>query len=206
MVVVVTDPLCSWCWGMARQTELAMTNLARKVDFDLLLGGVNLHATQHIGDYGKRLLFHIWREVEATTGQPFGYKLPDDLVYNSTLPAMAVRGYARHNPVRTFEFLHHLQERFFVHGENINQLALLLESAQSFDWDEAAFDAAMRSSRLKAIVRWEFENARQYGTSALPNVLLEQQGRRRLLAGGYLDAQMLEDLLAPAIATENSPQ
>ncbi len=196
-VVVVTDPMCRWCWGMAAATEAARQRLAGKVEFQLLLGGVNLHASRRIGDYGRRHLYHVWREVAATTGQPFAYNMPADAIYNSRLPAMAVRAYARHNGSQGFGMLHRLQEAFFADSLNINDPDVLAEQADAMGWSGGELRQALTDPTLAEIVQWEFENSRQYGTSALPNLLVETQGQRRLLAGGYVDCNMLEMLLQP---------
>jgi len=48
-LVVVTDPLCSWCWGMAPAVEDVADRFAAMVRFDLLLGGVNVDSTLPVG-------------------------------------------------------------------------------------------------------------------------------------------------------------
>lgn len=78
--------MCSWCWGMSAAVEEAAHHLADEVRFDLLLGGINLHATHPIGEFGRRHLLKLWGEVQATTGQKFGFQLPDEFVYNSLMP------------------------------------------------------------------------------------------------------------------------
>ena len=41
-----------------------------------------------------------------------------------------------------------------------------------------------------------------YGTNALPNVLIEQNGERRLLFGGYADAEMIISLIREVLGSE----
>ena len=89
-VYIVTDPMCSWCWGMAGAVEEAAHRLADQVTFELLLGGINTHATQPIGEFGRRHLMKLWQEVRETTGQRFGFELPEGLIYNSHLPCVAI--------------------------------------------------------------------------------------------------------------------
>ena len=109
-VYVVTDPMCSWCWGMAGAVEEAAHVLRDEVTFELLLGGINTHGTQPIGEFGRRHLMKLWQEVHATTGQPFGFRLPDEFIYNSTLPCVAVEALRRRSGVAPFGFLHRLQQ------------------------------------------------------------------------------------------------
>lgn len=194
-VLIVTDPMCSWCWGMSGAVEQAASRLTDRVAFDFLLGGVNVHATQPIGDYGRRLLMRIWREVQATTGTGFGFRLPDPFVYNSTLPCLAVAAVRRHMGTPPFGYLHRLQQRFFVEGADLNDLHLLARTAASFGVPQSVVVEGVEDETIRAAVAAEFEGSRRYGTNALPSLLVETDGKRRLLAGGYADADMLETLI-----------
>jgi protein-disulfide isomerase-like protein with CxxC motif len=104
------------------------------------IGGVNTHGTQPIGDHGRRLLMHIWRDVQATTGQRFGFRLPS--------PASAAvfrrgREYQR-------------QGIAAAHGGRLRRKA----------WGVAQ---NMAKETLRSQVAAEFAASRGYGTSALPS-------------------------------------
>lgn len=201
-VVVVTDPLCSWCWGMAPAVEVAADRLGDAVTFDLLLGGINTHATQPMGGYGRRLLRRIWDEVAATTGQRFGPGPPEPFCYNSTRPCLALAGLRRATGRPPFGLLHRLQQRFFVEGQDITAISVLAATAGEFGYREAALRRDLEDPALLAALRAEFDGARGYGTQALPSLLIEtpgcQGGERRLLAGGYVDAETLEAMVRSA--------
>ena len=159
--------------------------------FDVLLGGINIHGTQAIGEFGRGHLMGIWREVQATTGQAFGFKLPTPLIYNSTLPCIAVQAVREVLGEPPFEYLHRLQEHFFVEGVDINDLETLAGVAGDFGVEREEFLEAAGSERVRAEVRFQMNTSRDFGTNALPSVLGEWGGERRLLAGGYLDAEAL---------------
>ena len=159
--------------------------------FDVLLGGINTHGTQPIGEFGRGHLMGIWREVRATTGQAFGFRLPTPLIYNSTLPCIAVQAVREVLGKPPFDYLHRVQERFFVDGVDINDLELLTEMATNFGVERRAFLQAAGSEKVRAEVRFQMDTSRDFGTNALPSVLWEEGGQRRLLAGGYLDAKAL---------------
>lgn len=198
-VVVVTDPMCSWCWGMAAEVELARQKLADAVTFDLMLGGINTHGTQPIGDYGRRYLMKLWREVEATTGQPFGYRLPDEYVHNSTRTCLAVQSIRNLRGDVPFDYLHRLQYLFFVEGRDITQAELLGELAVEAGVDRQAFDQTMMAEATLEQIRFQFDSAGQFGTQALPSLLIERgDAQLALLAGGYVDAAMIETLVTEA--------
>ena len=98
---------------MAGAVEEAAHQLRHEVTFDLLLGGINTHASQPIGEFGRKHLLKLWHEVHATTGQPFGFKLPDDFVYNSTVPCVAIEALRRRSGLAPFGFLHRLPQSLF---------------------------------------------------------------------------------------------
>jgi putative protein-disulfide isomerase len=195
-VVMVTDPMCSWCWGMATDFENARRKLKETVPFDLMLGGINVHGTQPIGDYGRRFLMRLWREVADTTGQEFGFELPDEYVHNSVLPCLAVEAARDAGIDAAFELLHKLQYRFFVQGRDITDADLLVEEAQTVGIAPDVLRERSADPAYLARVRFQFDNAKQFGTQALPSLLVEKDGALQLLAGGYVDAPMLEELLA----------
>lgn len=190
-VYVVTDPMCSWCWGMSAAVEESAHLLAGEVTFELLLGGINLHATQPIGEYGRRHLMKLWQEVHATTGQPFGFSLPDDFVYNSTLPCLALEAFRRKSAQAPFGFLHRLQQCLFEEGRNIATVEVVDWVAQEFGWSAGELAAELNDQALLASATAQFESSRTYGTNALPNVLIGTGRERRLLFGGYADSEMM---------------
>ena len=204
-VIVVTDPLCSWCWGMAPAVEQVSDRLADTVRFELLLGGVNVDSTLPVGDYGRRLLMRIWREVAETTGQQFGYRIPEGFVYNSVRACLAVAAVRRASGRPPFGYLHRLQQLLFEQGVDVNDPDVLVGAARDLGFDDDAVRAALDDAAALDALRAEFAGARNYGTQALPNVLTEDTGRRRLLAGGYVDAAMLETLIRARL-TESSGQ
>ena len=75
-LIFVTDPMCSWCWGLADSIKEIYRKYKEKIELDLMLGGVNTESTDFVGEYGKRFLLNLWQEIHRTTGKEFGFKLP----------------------------------------------------------------------------------------------------------------------------------
>jgi putative protein-disulfide isomerase len=191
---------------MAGAVEEAVHQLRQEVNFDLLLGGINTHASQPIGEFGRKHLLKLWHEVHATTGQPFGFKLPDEFIYNSTLPCIAIEALRRRSGLAPFGFLHRVQQCLFVEGRNISTPAVLDWVAQEFGWAEGELLAELTDPELRQLTREQFESSRNYGTNALPNVLLQQAelehaAERRLLFGGYADSEMMVSLIRQALGS-----
>jgi len=200
-VLIATDPMCSWCWGMSSSVEEAAAALRGVAKFEILLGGVNTATTQPLGDYGRRYLIHVWREVRDTTGQHFAFVVPEGMVYNSTGPCLAVAAVRRELGHSPFGYLHRLQQLFFSEARDINDAELLAGAATDFGIAADVVHRGLKDPALADMVRGEFALARSYGTSALPSVIVEQEGQRTLLAGGYADAAMLESLIRARLAS-----
>ena len=197
-VILVTDPMCSWCWGMADEFEQARARLSDKVNFDLILGGINTHGTQPIGDYGRRYLMRLWKEVAETTGQTFGFRLPEEYIHNSSRTCLALEAARSLTGLVPFEFLHGLQRLFFVEGLDITQETVIMACADQVGIDANALVREMSEPKHLESIRFQFEAAGGFGTQALPSLVKEENGVHTLLAGGYVDANMLETIIAAA--------
>ena len=203
-VVIVTDPMCSWCWGMSGDIDIARRKHHPTITYDFMLGGINPQGTQPIGAYGRRYLRRLWHEVAATTGQTFGELVPEVYVHNSRLACLAVEAIRLMTGSAPFDFLHQLQASFFVEQQNINDRNTLRRLASAAGYDADKMNKLMDSTQVNARVDFQFENAGAFGTGAMPSVLIEENSKMRLLAGGYVDASMLDQLLQEALSAQTA--
>ena len=194
-IIFVTDPMCSWCWGMADSIKEIHEKYKDKIELDLMLGGTNTDSTDLVGDYGKKFLLQLWREIYETTGKEFGFKLPQSYVHNSLLPCLAIELLKVEDLDKAFDLLYELQSLFFLKGLNINDMSLLLEALLNHGVTREKFARELRQSKLEERVRFQFENSRSFGTTVLPNILFDDGKRYRLLLGGYADCEVIEKTL-----------
>jgi len=89
------------------------------------------------------------------------------------------------------DFLHRLQTRFFVDGVDVGKESVLMREAVAAGANAERFAAAFQAPATMARVRAGFEIAKAFGTSALPSVQIEIDGKRGLVAGGYVDSPTL---------------
>ena len=190
-VIFVTDPMCSWCWGMAPEIERARRDGAAEFDFDCLLGGINVGSSGPVSDFARARLADVWRRVVSVTQAHFGSGLPPgDFVYNSVPACVAVEAMREVTAAPPFEFVHRLQTRFFTEGVDVGNELVLIREAVAAGANESRFVGAFRSPATLARVRAGFELAKAF-TSALPSVQVDVAGKRGLVAGGYVDAPTL---------------
>lgn len=194
-IIFVTDPMCSWCWGMANAIEQVRYRLDGFLQFDFWVGGLNLNASTPLTEAALPRFQELWRRVEETTGATYSMRLPaPGFIYNSRNACRAVHAMRELTDAPPFDFLHALQRRFFVEAEDIGRIDVLADTVRELGGDVPKFHAAFSAVDEQALQR-EFAACKAYGTNALPSVLGETVAGRRLIAGGYLDGSMLEDLL-----------
>lgn len=198
-VFIVTDPLCSWCWGMADAIDAARSMFRADVEFDLVLGGINTDSTQPVGAYGRRRMKKLWRDVAETTGQVFAELPVESYVHNSLPLCLTLERIRMATGQPPFELLRAMQVKFFTAGFNVTDPVYLrgVLAETGIEMDDIArlqLDAALMER-----VKFQFDMARRFGTQALPSVLTRRGSDTRLLAGGYVDAAMLETLIRGAL-------
>jgi putative protein-disulfide isomerase len=191
-VILVTDPMCSWCWGMAEEIERARATLAQELEFDLVVGGINVGSQRGVSDFARARLALVWREVALVTGAAFGPGLPGgEFVYDSTPACLAVETVRALTGEPPFEFVRCLQRRFFVDGADVTAWPVLAETVADLGIDVTAFGRLWQTPDIRDRVAAGFLAAKSYGTAAMPSVLLDENGTRRLVVGGYVDAPTL---------------
>lgn len=200
-VLVVTDPMCSWCWGMAPAIQQARQTLAGAVSWDAALGGINLDSAKPVGRYGTARLMDLWHEVSETTGQHFAGRLPEGLVYNSGSACRAVEALRRLAPELALNYVHALQRAFFVDGEDPGQHGVQLAVASSLGVDPGALQPLLGSELVRAALARQVATSRTYGTQALPNLVFSAGGGAQgtLLLGGYADAPTIVTAVRKAL-------
>ena len=203
-VILVTDPLCSWCWAIAPQFRETMERLGDRVAFDFMLGGINVTATRPLGDLARSRFTELWRRVTDVTGQTFGRLPSSELVYNSTRPCVAIHAARQVRDAPPFDYLHDLQARFFSRGEDITDVGVLIEGAESLGIDAERVRRGLADAAVLARTIDEFAISKSYGTHALPSVLIETRAGRRLFSGGWMNADTLVHDLDAWFAREGS--
>ena len=123
----ITDPLCSWCWGTLPEIDIARAELADEVDFDLIMGGLQIGHPDGMTDFDKRHLRHLWRQVTEVTGRQFCGEIPEGFIYHSEIACRAVEIARRRLNAPPWDFFGRLQAAFYLEGKAINQSHVLAE-------------------------------------------------------------------------------
>lgn len=196
-VIFVTDPICSWCWGMLPEVMSVRRQLAAEMDFDLLMAGLQIGSRRPVATWEENHLKRIWKEVHATTGQTFHGELPEDpnFIYHSEIPCRAVEAMRvfLHGP--PWDFFHRLQEAFYLEARNPNDVAELADLASAWGISNHRLSDALGSEEIIAATRKSFERASELSAHALPTVMIDTGDGPKLVCGGYATADYLVDEL-----------
>lgn len=189
----VSDPLCSWCWGMACEIDLVREALSGKLKTDLMLGGLGFHNKLPMHLDGWTRLGNLWANVTATTGQQFRTLSDDEpeFVFNSQEACRAVLAVAKIDTDLVFDYLHALQRAFFIEGRHSTSLLVQLQEAQTLGISGETFTGALEQITDRTMDA-ALQQSRGHGSSALPAVLIENsQGVKKLVTAGYVTAEYL---------------
>lgn len=189
----VVDPMCPWCWAMAPHIKATVEKFDGRVTFSLAVGGINIRIMKPLGKRGLERLQRQWCRVAAVTGQHFSCRLPEEMTYNSQLPCLAVEAMSTLTRTPPFAYVHYLQRLLFVDGVNINDIEVLRDACEELGADSDVLVGLMGGEPVMERTRRQILTARSYGTSALPSVLVSDNGAEfQLFAGGFMDAAQLE--------------
>ena len=195
-LIFVVDPMCSWCWGFAPILEILRDSSAFKNT--LVLGGLRTKGQMPWDSSSKLYLQGHWKQVAMTTGQTFNNVLFkkehfDYDTYPSSKAVVAVR--ELFGMTKAFEYLHILQEAFYVHGKDITQIDSLVLLLESLDVDIKVFKTFYESDRAQVLMEHDFAKARSMGANAFPSVVIIDNDGHMVCQKGYRSLEEMNTLL-----------
>ena len=172
-LIFVVDPMCSWCWGFA--PVLDGLRVYTEYKCSVVLGGLRSQGQITWDSSSKEYLKGHWEQVAKSTGQAFN----DDLfekenfdydTYPSCKAVITVR--ELFGDSKAFEYLHVLQEAFYVQNKDITQVDVLVDLVKTLDIDREAFKTFYESQRAQVLMEHDFSKARSMGANAFPSVVV----------------------------------
>jgi putative protein-disulfide isomerase len=198
-LVYVGDPMCSWCWGFAPVIDRIASN--HGLGIDVVVGGLRPGpAAQPLNERMEEFLRREWAMIAQRTGQPFDVAILEDLgsswSYDTETPAMAVVEMRRQSPNETWRLFGRLQRAFYAERIDVTDPGVYPELVGGFDVDPAEFVDRLTADDVKKGAWADFAQARRWGITGFPTLLLRQGGRLHLLAAGYRPVEDIEAGLA----------
>jgi putative protein-disulfide isomerase len=185
-LILVADPMCSWCYWFGKEVaELhqAVPELALQV----VVGGL------------ARLDY--WLRAEAASGLTFdreAFITNENLAYDTEPACRAVVTARRLAPkVDQLAILRSIQHAFYDDERDITKSEVLADvtagtlSKLGFATTPNEFLKVWQSAEAMAETRGDFLQARRWGISSFPSLLLEDGEELYSLAPGFMDAWQL---------------
>jgi putative protein-disulfide isomerase len=203
-LIFVADPMCSWCYGFAKELA-ALTDAFPKLALQIVLGGVRADETAIMSEELKQFRLGHWQRVEALSGLTFNrqaFIALQSFVYNTEPICRAVVTARKIAPdMAILPVFRRLQEAFYVLGKDTTNGAVLAQiaadamTAQGYPTRSESFLVVWNDDSTIAETRQDFVKARSWGISSFPALLLEVGGQLHSVAPGYMSARELEQNL-----------
>jgi len=193
-IIYVGDPMCSWCWGISPQLNALRQQGAKEgIPFRLVLGGLRPGGGEPWNDEFKGFLKHHWEEVNAASGQPFGYDLFDLESFNyDTEPSCRAVVTARTlAPGKELEFYEWVQHYFYVKSQDPNTVEFYQPICEKLDIDYSKFKALFLSEEMVKATSADFVLNRDWGVKGYPAVIFRYEDKLQMIANGYQDVDQM---------------
>jgi putative protein-disulfide isomerase len=206
--IYIGDPMCSWCWGFAPVLE-RMTEVY-EIPIRVVVGGLRPGGEgEELDDRVAMTLAHHWEQVEHASGQPFDHAFLDrrnGWVYDTEVPAIAVAAMRELSPNETLRFHTRLQRAFYAEGIDITDRAIHPGLLDNFDVDADKFTQLLASEETRKRAWQDFAEARSYGATGFPTLIVRDGEEYGIVTRGYLPADRLLPTLSDWLLTKYTEQ
>lgn len=204
-LVLVADPMCSWCYGFGKEMELL---LERRPDAEIkiILGGLRAGATDILDDAGKQFRLHHWAKVEEASGLPFnreGLMARDGFVYDTEPVCRAVVAARILRPdanllkvFRAFQHAFYVDALDTTDGEVLAQVGTAALAAQGYPVVKEEFLETWTRRGTIDDAASDFTMARTMGVTSFPTLFVRKDARLARVGAGYAHVEALEQHLS----------
>lgn len=174
-MIVVVDPMCSWCWGFAPVHTQLLEHYQNQFSIKLCMGGLRPGTTVAMPDYLREKVIGHWHQVNQVTGQPFNYNLPDKFIYDTEPASRAVVTVRNLKAEAAIPYLHELHRRFYVNNQDITKSQLLAECAETYNIAQNTFLSHFNSTDMIAATKADFAAAIEFGVTGYPAIAVNYE-------------------------------
>lgn len=207
-IVFVADPMCSWCYGFAKELDEAR-HIRPQINVDIKVAGLWAGNRQVLTEEQKQFRLMHWEKVEKASGVKFNkpaFIARKNFYYDTENISKAfVAGKYIYSDVDQLSLLRALQKSFYIDGDDTtdtNSLAKTLTIEINKQGYNVDFDFALNlieSDSISRLTLEEFRYARAFNFSSVPKLLHTNKSEFKVLLDGFAKAevivQTLEDLI-----------
>ena len=200
-LIYIADPMCSWCYGFSKELSLLMSMLPN-VPLRIVVGGVRAGETAVMTEEMKQFRLSHWERVEKVSGLVFNrnaFMKRRDFVYDTEPACRAVVTARKMAPtVDQLGVLRAIQSAFYAQGLDTTSGDVLADVTSAamiragVNTDAASFLTTWKTAETIAETQSEFVQARRWGISSFPCLLLDVDGKLHTVSSGYTSAENLK--------------
>ena len=204
-IIYFGDPMCSWCWGISDHVLRLKDEYAKKLDFELIMGGLRPGGGDPWNSQMKDFLRHHWEQVNAYSGQTFNYELLewDEFNYDTEPACRAVRIIRDIAPDKEFDFYRETQYHFYVGNKDPKISDFYRPICSKLNIPFKAFRPMFLSSVYCETIKEDFLKTRNYGVRGFPTLILEFKGQQIPICNGFATYQEMSDRIEQATKFSN---
>jgi len=204
-LIFVGDPMCSWCYGFAKELAAAL-EADSTLELEIVLGGLRAGGTELLDDAAKQFRLSHWQRVEAASGVPFNraaFLARQDFLYDTEpicRAVVAARRLAPQGPL--LEVFRALQRAFYVEGLDTTAPSTLTrviaESLRGAGFDVTPKGAlqVFEATQTIAEAQADFAKARLWGINSFPALLARVGEQLHVVTPGFRTASEIGEAVA----------
>lgn len=207
-LVFAGDPMCSWCYGFAKELK-ALVARHPELALSILVGGVRAGATDVLDEAGKQFRLAHWARVGESSGLPFNRKAllgRENFVYDTEPVCRAVVTARRLTPdADQLPVFDALQRGFYVDGLDTTDASVLSAIGaaalreQGKPVSDEHFLREWKSHAAIAETANDFSYVRALGISSFPHLLLQDGQHLISISPGYAGVDQVDRALNEAL-------
>ncbi len=201
-LIYIADPMCSWCYGFGPELETLLHEVPN-LAIELVMGGLRAYNTQPLDGALREILRSHWHKVGETTSLPFcdaALEHPG-FVYDTEPACRAVVTIRRLAPQATLAAFSAIQQAFYAEGQDTTQVEVLADAlapmliSQGTLVTRDAFLQEWSCLDAQEATRADFMQAKHWGITGFPTLLVERDDKLHLLATGFMRSAQLRERL-----------
>lgn len=194
-IIYVGDPMCSWCWGIAKELEELKNHYAADYDFELIMGGLRPGGGEEWNSQFQNFLRGHWVHIQEKTGQPFSFDLleKDQFNYDTEPACRAVRVVRDMATDKELDFFKAIQYRFYYENQDPKTVEFYKNICEKMELDFESFSSKFLSEKYKKLVREDFVKSADMGVRGFPTIVLQKGEEYYLIANGYVEFDLMRE-------------
>lgn len=207
-LVFAGDPMCSWCYGFAKELADALERLP-SIPFEIRVAGIWAGGRQPLDQEAKQFRLSHWARVEAAAGVAFNRQAlmaRENFIYDTEPISRAfVAGLHLAPGLNALRLFRSLQRAFYVEGLDTTHEAVLAGvvaeelALQGYPELRSQVTGALRDAEVHAKVRDDFMQVRAWRLSSFPKLLMVNGHEATVLLQGFANAAEIVETVSHAM-------